>query len=287
MSLANFSEPFIRRPVGTTLLAIGLLLVGVVAYRFLPVASMPTVDFPTISVTASRPGADPETMAATVAAPLERRLGEIPGVTELTSRSSLGTTRITGAVRSQPQHRRRRARRAGRDQCRADRPAGRPAVAAVVPQIQSGGDADHDPGAHLEYRAAERALRCRRHRDRPAPVPDRRRRRGHRQWRRAAGDPHSRQSGRARLDGAGDGGRAHRHRQFQRGRTDRHIRRQRARDHHRHQRSASHRAATTTRSWCAAPTARWCGCPRSPRSRRGCATAAPPAGSMASPRCCW
>src|SRR6266849_1391354 len=95
MSGANFSEPFIRRPVGTTLLAIGLFLVGAVAYRFLPVASMPTVDFPTINVTASRPGADPETMAATVAAPLERRLGEIAGVTELTSRSSLGSTRIT------------------------------------------------------------------------------------------------------------------------------------------------------------------------------------------------
>jgi hydrophobe/amphiphile efflux-1 (HAE1) family protein len=95
MSYASFSEPFIRRPVGTTLLAIGLFLVGAVAYRFLPVASMPTVDFPTISVTANRPGADPETIAATVAAPLERRLGEIPGVTELTSRSSLGNTRIT------------------------------------------------------------------------------------------------------------------------------------------------------------------------------------------------
>src|SRR6202022_582229 len=95
MNFAGFSEPFILRPVGTTLLAIGLVLVGVVAYRFLPVSSMPTVDFPTISVTANRPGADPETMAATVAAPLERRLGEIPGVTELTSRSSLGTTRIT------------------------------------------------------------------------------------------------------------------------------------------------------------------------------------------------
>ena len=65
------------------------------AYRFLPVASMPTVDFPTIAVTASRPGADPETMAATVAAPLERRLAEIAGVTELTSRSSMGSTRIT------------------------------------------------------------------------------------------------------------------------------------------------------------------------------------------------
>src|ERR671926_1030772 len=95
MSGAGFSEPFIRRPIGTTLLAIGLLLVGIVAYRFLPVASMPTVDFPTINVTASRPGADPEIMAATVAAPLERRLGEIAGVTELTSRSALGSTRIT------------------------------------------------------------------------------------------------------------------------------------------------------------------------------------------------
>jgi multidrug efflux pump len=90
----NISEPAIRRPIGTTLLAIGLFLVGAVAYQFLPVASMPTVDFPTISVTANRPGADPETMAATVAAPLERRLGEIPGVIELTSRSSLGLTRI-------------------------------------------------------------------------------------------------------------------------------------------------------------------------------------------------
>ena len=90
----NICEPAIRRPVGTTLLAIGLMLVGIVAYRFLPVASMPTVDFPTINVSANRPGADPEIMAATVAAPLERRLGEIPGVNEMTSRSSLGSTRI-------------------------------------------------------------------------------------------------------------------------------------------------------------------------------------------------
>jgi hydrophobe/amphiphile efflux-1 (HAE1) family protein len=91
----NISEPAIRRPVGTVLMAIGLLLVGAVAYLFLPVASMPTVEFPTISVSASRPGADPETMAATVAAPLERRLGEIPGVIEMTSRSSLGSSRIS------------------------------------------------------------------------------------------------------------------------------------------------------------------------------------------------
>jgi hydrophobe/amphiphile efflux-1 (HAE1) family protein len=91
----NISFLFIRRPVATTLLAIGLFLVGAVAYQFLPVASVPSVERPTISVSASRPGADPETMAATVAAPLERRLGAIAGVTEITSVSSLGSTRIT------------------------------------------------------------------------------------------------------------------------------------------------------------------------------------------------
>jgi multidrug efflux pump len=90
----NFSYPFIRRPIGTTLMAIGIMLAGVVAYRFLPVASLPNVEFPTISVSASLPGADPNIMAATVAAPLERRLGEIAGVTELTSVSSLGSSRI-------------------------------------------------------------------------------------------------------------------------------------------------------------------------------------------------
>jgi multidrug efflux pump len=91
----SFSELFIRRPIGTTLLAIGLLLTGIVAYGFLPVASMPSIEFPTIRVTASRPGADPAVMASTMAAPLERRLGEIPGVTEITSSSSLGSSRIT------------------------------------------------------------------------------------------------------------------------------------------------------------------------------------------------
>src|SRR5205823_14536077 len=90
----NFSYPFIMRPVGTTLLAVGLLLVGIVAYRFLPVASMPNVELPTIRVSASRPGADPAIIAATVAAPLERQLGTIAGVTELTSVSSLGQTSI-------------------------------------------------------------------------------------------------------------------------------------------------------------------------------------------------
>ncbi|WP_315767873.1 MULTISPECIES: efflux RND transporter permease subunit [unclassified Bradyrhizobium] len=92
--MASISEPFIRRPVGTTLLSIGLFLVGIVAYVFLPVAPVPNVDFPAIFVSATRPGADPSVMAGTVAAPLERRLGEISGVDQITSTSSLGTTNI-------------------------------------------------------------------------------------------------------------------------------------------------------------------------------------------------
>jgi multidrug efflux pump len=90
----NFSKPFIKRPVGTTLLAIGLMLAGIIAYGFLPVSSLPTVEIPTIRVTANQPGADPVTIAATVAAPLERRLGEIAGVTEITSTSGTGSARI-------------------------------------------------------------------------------------------------------------------------------------------------------------------------------------------------
>jgi multidrug efflux pump len=90
----SISEPFIRRPVGTTLLAIGLCLIGLVAYRFLPVAATPNVDFPMVMVMASRPGADPAIMASTVAAPLERRLGTIAGLEQITSTSSLGSTRI-------------------------------------------------------------------------------------------------------------------------------------------------------------------------------------------------
>ena len=90
----SLSAPFIRRPVGTTLLAIGLVLVGLAAYVRLPVASLPNVEFPAIFISASRPGADPAVMASTVAAPLERALGAISGVTELTSASSLGSTRI-------------------------------------------------------------------------------------------------------------------------------------------------------------------------------------------------
>jgi multidrug efflux pump len=91
----NISEPFIRRPVATVLLTVGIALAGLFAYRQMPVAPLPQVDFPTISVGAYLPGASPEVMAATVAMPLERALGRIAGVTEITSSSSLGSTRVT------------------------------------------------------------------------------------------------------------------------------------------------------------------------------------------------
>ncbi len=91
----NLSAPFIHRPIATTLLAAGLALFGVLAFNLLPVAPLPEVDFPTISVSASLPGADPSTVASSVATPLERQFGQIAGVTQMTSASSLGSTRIT------------------------------------------------------------------------------------------------------------------------------------------------------------------------------------------------
>jgi len=91
----HLSAPFIARHVATTLLTIGIILAGSIAFRLLPVSPLPQVAFPTVSVSASLPGASPETMAATVATPLERNLGRIAGITEMTSSSSLGTTRIT------------------------------------------------------------------------------------------------------------------------------------------------------------------------------------------------
>ena len=90
----SISEPFIRKPVATTLLTIALALSGVIAFRLLPVSPLPQVEFPTIQVSAALPGASPETMASSVATPLERQFGRIAGLTELTSTSYLGATSI-------------------------------------------------------------------------------------------------------------------------------------------------------------------------------------------------
>src|SRR6267154_410578 len=92
---SNFSLPFIRRPVATSLITLAILLSGMVAFCFLPVSPLPQVDFPTISVGANLPGASPETMASAVATPLERQFGRIAGVTQMTSSSGLGSTGIT------------------------------------------------------------------------------------------------------------------------------------------------------------------------------------------------
>jgi len=91
----SFSEPFIRRPVGTSLLSVAILMAGALGYMNLPVAPLPQVEFPTISVSAGLPGADPETMASSVATPLERQFGRIAGVTQMTSNSSSGSTNVT------------------------------------------------------------------------------------------------------------------------------------------------------------------------------------------------
>src|SRR5262249_22324459 len=91
----NISAPFIRRPIATVLLMAGLLLCGLVTYRLPPVAALPNVNYPTIQVTAQLPGADPQTMAASVATPLEQQLSQIPGVTRLTATSALGFPQLT------------------------------------------------------------------------------------------------------------------------------------------------------------------------------------------------
>ncbi len=91
----NISELCIRRPVFTTLMTASIIAFGAFAYRLLPVAALPAVDFPTISVSATLPGASPETMAASVASPIERQLSTIAGISSMTSSSSLGSTQIT------------------------------------------------------------------------------------------------------------------------------------------------------------------------------------------------
>ncbi|SEE13410.1 efflux RND transporter permease subunit [Bradyrhizobium erythrophlei] len=91
----NISAPFIKRPIATVLLMVGLLAAGLIAYPLMPVAALPNVNYPTLSITAQLPGADPQTMASSVASPLELQFGEIPGLTQMTSASALGYTQIT------------------------------------------------------------------------------------------------------------------------------------------------------------------------------------------------
>src|SRR5476651_1184551 len=97
MSIPEF---FTRRSIGTTLLALGIGIFGIAAFRFLPVASLPQIEFPTISISAALPGASPEIMATSVATPLEKQLGHIAGITEITSTSQLGADRKSTRLNS-------------------------------------------------------------------------------------------------------------------------------------------------------------------------------------------
>ena len=165
----NPSRLFILRPVATTLLMVAIMLVGIVAYRFLPLSALPEVDYPTIQVQTFYPGASPEVMTSSVTAPLERQFGA-DAEPEPDDLDQLG--RRLGdhpAVRPRSQPRRRRAGGAGGDQRRRQPAAVRPAGAADLRQGQSGRRADPDAGAHLEDAAADR-------RSRTSPTPGWRRR---------------------------------------------------------------------------------------------------------------
>ena len=280
----NICEPAIRRPVGTTLLAIGLLLVGAVAYRFLPVASMPTVDFPTISVTASRPGRRPGDHGGRRS---RRRSSagsaKFPGVTEMTSRSSLGSTRISiqfdlnrnidGAARDV-----QAALNAALTDLPGDlqsRPSFRKSNPAATPIMILALTSRTVPPSAI-YDAADTVVAQRLSQvDGVAEVSVN-----------GAEQP----AIRVRVNpialasmGLSHGGRAHRDRQRQCGR---------ARSACSTATAARSRSAptiscapprNTTRWWCAPPTARWCGFPPSPRSSRACATAARSAGTTGQP----
>src|ERR1700744_4534354 len=91
----NISAPFIKRPIATALVMVGLLVGGLIAYPLLPVASLPNVNYPTVTVTSQLPGADPQTIAGTGTSPLELQFGEIPGLTQMTSSSALGYSQVT------------------------------------------------------------------------------------------------------------------------------------------------------------------------------------------------
>ena len=153
----TLSELCIRRPVMTTLITASIIAFGIFGFRLLPVSALPRVDFPTIAVTATLPGASADTMAASVAGIIERQLSTIAGISSMSSSLVAGHQRHHHPVRSQPQHRCRRARRADRADHRAAPVADRNDDPAELPQ----GEPGRLPGA-VRARSARRRCRCRR-----------------------------------------------------------------------------------------------------------------------------
>ncbi len=153
------SRPFILRPVATSLLMVAILLVGWLAFQFLPLSALPEVDYPTIQVQTFYPGASPDVMTTSVTAPLELQFGQMPGLNQMSSSSSAGASVITLQFSLDDQPRHRRAGSAGGDQRRRQSAAVGSAGAADLRQGQSGRRADPDPGAHLEDHAAAAGAR--------------------------------------------------------------------------------------------------------------------------------
>ena len=147
----NPSRPFIMRPVATFLLMIAILLAGLVGFFQLPISALPEVDYPTIQVVTFYPGANPDVMASAVTAPLERQFGQVPGLSQMTSTSSDGSSVIVLQFALEPEHRHRRTGSAGRHQRRAILFAGRPAYAADLQQDQSGRHADSHARSHVRH----------------------------------------------------------------------------------------------------------------------------------------
>ena len=221
----NISAPFIARPVATTLFTIGIALAGALAFFKLPVAPVPQVDIPTVRVLAQLPGASPETVANSVASPLERHLGQIADVTEMTSSSSLGLTSIALQFGSGSRHRRRRARRAGGHQRREGGPADEPAHEPDLSQGQSGRRADRHSGSDLQDADARPDVRRGEQCFAAAALATGRRRTGHHRRRDAARRARRTQSRGAKQIWREHGGRARRARLGQRQQPERRHRR--------------------------------------------------------------
>ena len=193
----NISEPFIRRPIATALLAGALALLGIVTFPLLPIAPLPQVDFPTISVQAQLAGASPDTMAATVAAPLERQFGQIAGVTQMTSTSTLGSTSITLQFELN-----RNVDAAAQDVQAAITAAAKqlPQTLTSPPTYRKVNPADSPIlilAAHSDSLPLTHGRRLRRQRRGAADLADHRRRAGHHRRRAEARDPRPGRSGEA------------------------------------------------------------------------------------------
>ncbi len=161
------SRPFILRPVATSLLMAAILLVGIVAYKQLPVSALPEVDYPTMQIVTFYPGASPDVTASAITAPLERQLGEVPGLNQMRSTSSEGASVITLAIRAQSQYRCGRTGSASRHQCRANVPADRSPAASHLQQDEPGRCAHSHPGSHGQEHAAAAIRRLRRYSSSP------------------------------------------------------------------------------------------------------------------------